>query len=48
MRVLPIWSRDVALVVIKTPIFRKTEISDADLNALAAYLSRNTKTKSNN
>ena len=25
------------------PIFRKTEISDADLNAIAAYLTRNNK-----
>jgi (+)-pinoresinol hydroxylase len=48
---------DLAPVVIKTfvrkgvsimPMFRKTEISDADLHALAAYLARNTKTKSTN
>jgi (+)-pinoresinol hydroxylase len=48
---------DLAPVVIKTfvrkgisimPIFRKTEISDTDLDALAVYLTRNTKTKSNN
>lgn len=30
------------------PMFRKTEISDADLDALAAYLARNTKAKSTN
>jgi mono/diheme cytochrome c family protein len=28
------------------PFFRKTEISDADLDALAAYLARNNKTQS--
>jgi mono/diheme cytochrome c family protein len=28
------------------PFFRKTEISDADLDALAAYLARNNKTPS--
>ena len=28
------------------PFFRKTEISDADLDALAAYLARNNKTAS--
>jgi mono/diheme cytochrome c family protein len=48
---------DLAPLVIKTsvrkgvsimPIFRKTEISDADLDALAAYLARNTKAKSAN
>ena len=48
---------DLAPVVIKTfvrkgvsimPIFRKTEISDTDLDALAAYLARNTKAKSAN
>ena len=27
------------------PTFRKTEISDADLNAIAAYLTRNNKSK---
>ncbi len=27
------------------PFFRKTEVSDADLNAIAAYLTRNRKTK---
>lgn len=30
------------------PMFRKTEISDAELDALAAYLARNTKPKSAN
>jgi mono/diheme cytochrome c family protein len=48
---------DLAPVVIKTfvrkgvsimPMFRKTEISDADLDALSAYLARNTKAKSAN
>jgi mono/diheme cytochrome c family protein len=48
---------DLAPSVIKTfvrkgvsimPIFRKTEISDADLEALAAYLARNAKAKSTN
>jgi mono/diheme cytochrome c family protein len=48
---------DLAPVVIKTfvrkgvsimPIFRKTEISDAELDALAAYLARNSKAKSAN
>jgi (+)-pinoresinol hydroxylase len=48
---------DLAPVVIKTfvrkgvsimPIFRKTEISDSDLDALAAYLTQNTKAKSAN
>jgi (+)-pinoresinol hydroxylase len=28
------------------PMFRKTEISDADLDALSAYLARNTKARS--
>jgi (+)-pinoresinol hydroxylase len=48
---------DLAPAVIKTfvrkgvsimPIFRKTEISDAELDALAVYLARNTKAKSGN
>jgi mono/diheme cytochrome c family protein len=30
------------------PMFRKTEIGDAELDALAAYLARNTKAKSSN
>jgi mono/diheme cytochrome c family protein len=48
---------DLTPVVIKTfvrkgvsimPIFRKTEISGTDLDALAVYLARNTKAKSAN
>ena len=30
------------------PIFRKTEITDTELDVLAAYLARNTKAKSAN